>query len=166
MFGLGVRVTELVSLNLQDFNETESWLSVMGKGGKQRLVPVTQKLYTELRDYLSYVRPVLAKKTKDNKSILVNDKGKRPSRIDIWRWLANWSKAAGFEQVVSPHKFRHGCATALLDGGADLRSIQVLLGHTSLQTTQIYTHVSASKMRSQIDKHHPLSVQHPPLIEG
>ena len=161
LFGLGVRVSELVSLNLQDFNETESWLSVMGKGGKQRLVPVTQKLYTELCDYLTYVRPNIAKQSKDNNSILVNDKGKRPSRVDIWRWLASWSSAAGFEQVVSPHKFRHGCATALLDGGADLRSIQVLLGHTSLQTTQIYTHVSASKMQSQINQHHPLSTSSP-----
>ena len=162
LFGLGVRVSELVCLNLQDFNETESWFSVTGKGGKQRLVPMTQKLYKELTDYLKYVRSHLIKTTsKTSHSILLNDKGNRPSRIDVWRWLSAWSAKAGFKNKISPHKFRHGCATALLEGGADLRSIQMLLGHSSLQTTQIYTSVSSSKMHSHIRDHHPLSQINP-----
>ncbi|MEK6556382.1 MAG: tyrosine-type recombinase/integrase, partial [Bdellovibrionota bacterium] len=78
-------------------------------------------------------------------------------RVDIWRWMAAWSKTAGFAQPISPHKFRHGCATALLEGGADLRSIQMLLGHSSIQTTQIYTNVTTVKMREEIDRHHPLA---------
>lgn len=155
LFGLGCRVSELIGLNLQDFNETEGWLRVLGKGGKERLVPLTQNLAVELKSYLEQVRPKLAKP--GSHSILMNDRGKRPSRVDIWRWLAAWSEKAGFEETVNPHRFRHGCATALLEGGADLRSIQMLLGHSSIQTTQIYTSVSTSKIKEEIDKHHPLS---------
>lgn len=156
LFGLGCRVTELINLDLQDFNETESWLRVLGKGGKERLVPLTDNLQKELVDYLVKIRPSLAK-DQSNHAILINDRGKRPSRVDIWRWLAAWSEKAGFEEPISPHKFRHGCATALLESGADLRSIQMLLGHSSIQTTQIYTSVSSSHLEQEVDKHHPLS---------
>lgn len=155
LFGLGCRVSELISLDSHDFNQTDSWMRVVGKGSKERLVPLTQKLQKELEDYLVHVRPNLVKVS--TQSILINDKGNRPSRVDIWRWLAAWSTAAGFDEPISPHKFRHGCATALLEGGADLRSIQMLLGHSSIQTTQIYTAVTSGKIRSEVDKHHPLS---------
>lgn len=155
LFGLGCRVSELISLDLQDFNETEGWLSVTGKGGKQRLIPLTDQLRTELKDYLSHVRARLAKETSG--SILVNERGRRPSRVDIWRWLSAWSQKAGYDETVNPHRFRHGCATALLEGGADLRSIQMLLGHSSIQTTQIYTSVSTRRLRDEVDKHHPLA---------
>lgn len=155
LFGLGCRVTELIELDLSDFNETESWVCVTGKGQKQRLVPVMDSLSQDLRHYLEQVRPELMKAPTE--SILINDRGKRPSRIDIWRWLDAWSKKAGFEKTVSPHKFRHGCATSLLEGGADLRSIQALLGHSSIQTTQIYTSVSTQKLQEEVKKHHPLS---------
>ncbi len=104
---------------------------------------------------MEHVRPLMLKE--NSKSILVNDRGKRPSRVDIWRWLAAWSAKAGFDEPLSPHKFRHGCATALLESGADLRSIQMLLGHSSIQTTQIYTSVTSGKLREEIQKRHPLS---------
>lgn len=155
LFGLGCRVSELISLDTHDFSQTDGWLRVVGKGSKERLVPLTQQLQKELEDYLQHVRPHIVKH--NTQSILINDKGNRPSRVDIWRWLAAWSAAAGFDEPISPHKFRHGCATALLEGGADLRSIQMLLGHSSIQTTQIYTAVTGGKMRSEIDEHHPLS---------
>ena len=87
----------------------------------------------------------------------MNDRGHRPSRVDIWRWLALWSTRAGFDEPVGPHRFRHGCATALLEGGADLRSIQMLLGHSSIQTTQIYTNVTTQNLVKTVDEHHPLS---------
>ncbi len=156
LFGLGCRVSELVGLDLQDYRETEGWLSVLGKGNKERAVPLTEQVSRELKAYLSQARPHL---TKDEtaRSILINDRGHRPSRVDIWRWLAAWSAKAGFDEPVSPHRFRHGCATALLEAGADLRSIQMLLGHASIQTTQIYTTVSAKAMSETIAKHHPLS---------
>lgn len=155
LFGLGCRVSELIQFNLVDFHESDSWLKVMGKGGKERAVPLTSHLLQELKVYLRQVRPQLAKE--DEASILVNDRGKRPSRVDIWRWLDAWSKRAGFEKTIHPHQFRHGCATALLESGADLRSIQKLLGHSSIQTTQIYTSVSTRKMQETIEEHHPLS---------
>jgi len=155
LFGLGCRVTELIQFNLIDFHESDAWLKVLGKGGKERVVPLTDHLLQELKVYLRQVRPHLAKDGEN--SILVNDRGKRPSRVDIWRWLDAWSKRAGFAKTIHPHQFRHGCATALLDSGADLRSIQKLLGHSSIQTTQIYTSVSTRKMQETVDEHHPLS---------
>lgn len=155
LFGLGCRVSELIGMDVHNLNETESWLSVEGKGGKERLIPLTQHILGELKAYLKDARPQLVKNQVN--SILLNDKGNRPSRVDVWRWLAAWSKAAGFEKPLSPHKFRHGCATALLEGGADLRSIQMLLGHSSIQTTQIYTSVSSTKIREAVNEHHPLA---------
>lgn len=155
LFGLGCRVSELIGLDVDDLSLTEGWLSVTGKGNKERLIPVTANLLGDLKAYLTDARPHLIKDK--TSSILVNDKGHRPSRVDIWRWLAAWSREAGFEEPISPHKFRHGCATALLEGGADLRSIQMLLGHSSIQTTQIYTNVTTTKMKEEIDRHHPLS---------
>ncbi len=156
LFGLGCRVSELTGLNLTDYQKTDRWLSVTGKARKQRIIPLTEKLCEHLNVYIKDVRPYLLKK-KNEVSILINERGKRPSRIDIWRWLSHWSKMAGFNQTLSPHQFRHGCATALLESGADLKSIQMLLGHTSIQTTQIYTSVSTSQIEKAIDKTHPLS---------
>jgi len=155
LYSLGCRVSELINLSLNDFNETESWLSVTGKAGKQRLVPLTESLHQLLLDYLKNTRENLSKAKTD--SILLNNRGQRPSRIDIWRWLSAWSTKAGFEQAIHPHQFRHGCATSLLEGGADLRSIQMLLGHSSIQTTQIYTSISQKQIKKEVDKHHPLS---------
>lgn len=155
LYGLGCRVSELISLNVSDFNATDRWIKVLGKGSKERLVPLTEKLAEELTQYLKHSRAVLMKES--SPSILINDRGHRPSRVDVWRWLAAWSLRAGFDEPVSPHRFRHGCATALLESGADLRSIQMLLGHASIQTTQIYTSVTTNTMTRTIEEHHPLS---------
>lgn len=155
LFGLGCRVSELTGLDLHDYSPTDNWLKVLGKGGKERLVPLSENLNQELKVYIRDVRPHLAKN--EEKSILINDRGHRPSRVDVWRWLAAWSARAGFDEPIGPHQFRHGCATALLENGADLRTIQVLLGHSSLQTTQIYTSVTSHKLKDEVDKNHPLS---------
>jgi integrase/recombinase XerD len=155
LFGLGCRVTELIGMNLGDYNEAERSIRIIGKGNKERILPVTDSLALQLSHYLKEVRGHLIKTSED--SILINDRGHRPSRVDVWRWLAAWSAKAGFAEPVSPHRFRHGCATALLESGADLRSIQMLLGHASIQTTQIYTTVNTNTMTQAIDVHHPLS---------
>ncbi|MGI9548894.1 MAG: tyrosine-type recombinase/integrase [Bdellovibrionales bacterium] len=155
LYGLGCRVSELIQLNLEDFNPTESWVSVTGKGNRQRLLPLTQELFTLLNKYLKEARPLLLKT--ETGALLMNNKGKRPSRVDIWRWLKKWSQQAGFKEVKNPHSFRHGCATGLLEQGADLRSIQKLLGHFNIQTTQIYTSVTSKYLKEAIDKYHPLS---------
>lgn len=156
LYGLGCRVSELIALDLTDYNATDRWVKIVGKGGKERLVPLTEHLAENLTHYLREVRSSLLKGDK-TAAILINDRGHRPSRVDIWRWLAAWSEKAGFAEPVGPHRFRHACATALLENGADLRSIQMLLGHASLQTTQIYTNVTTSNLVRTVDEHHPLS---------
>jgi integrase/recombinase XerD len=155
LYGLGCRVSELIQLNLQDYSPSGRWMKILGKGSKERLVPLTDSLVSVLEAYLSRAREVLIKEA--SSSILVNDRGHRPSRVDIWRWLAQWSKVAGFSETVNPHRFRHGCATVLLESGADLRAIQMILGHSSLQTTQIYTQVTTQTAKKTIEEHHPLS---------
>jgi integrase/recombinase XerD len=155
LYGLGCRVSELSGLDVHDYHATDRWLKILGKGQKERAVPVTDELAEELRIYLRIHRPRLLRGVEV--ALLINDRGHRPSRVDIWRWLAAWSQRAGFEEAIHPHRFRHGCATALLDSGADLRSIQTLLGHASIQTTQIYTAVSVPALHRTIEDHHPLS---------
>lgn len=157
LYGLGCRVSELIGLNLSDFSATDRWVKVLGKGRKERLIPLTETLYVALEIYLTKARPQISLDHSSNTSLLLNDRGHRPSRVDVWRWLAAWSAKAGFSEPVHPHRFRHGCATALLEGGADLRSIQIMLGHASIQTTQVYTAVTTNTATRAIDEHHPLS---------
>lgn len=155
LYGLGCRVSELIQLNLHDYSPSGQWIKILGKANKERLVPLTAPLVGALEKYLESAREVLIKEA--SSSILINDRGHRPSRVDIWRWLAQWSKVAGFDETVNPHRFRHGCATVLLENGADLRAIQMILGHSSLQTTQIYTHVTSGALRQTVEDHHPFS---------
>lgn len=155
LYGLGCRVSELIDLKTTDINETEFCITVTGKGSKQRLLPLSQPLYGLLMKYLKNARPLLEKSK--NNYLVLNNKGKKSSRIDIWRWLKSWSEQAGFKETKNPHSFRHGFATGLLEKGADLRSIQKLLGHSSIETTQIYTSLKSTHLRESINKYHPLS---------
>ena len=156
LFGLGCRVSELVGLDLKDYSANDRCLRILGKGNKERLAPLTEPLNDALTIFLREHRAELLGSPHDP-FLLVNDRGHRPSRVDIWRWLAAWSVKAGFDEPVGPHRFRHGCATLLLEGGADLRSIQMLLGHASIQTTQIYTSVTHQNLVRTVEEHHPLS---------
>ena len=156
MFGLGFRVSEITSLNLESVKLDESSIVVLGKGGKERILPLNSKLQDFLIDYLENHRKNLCFDEKE-RTLFVNNKSKRPSRVDIWRWMEAWSKRAGFEKSVHPHQFRHACATSLLESGANLRSIQILLGHTSLQTTQMYTSVTKSHLNRVLNESHPFS---------
>jgi integrase/recombinase XerD len=156
LYGLGCRVSELIDLDLGNFSSLERVLRIVGKGQKERLVPVPESVYASLISYLRDHRKHLLKASAES-SLMINERGHRPSRVDIWRWLAAWSKKAGFAEPVHPHRFRHACATSLLENGADLRSIQSLLGHASLQTTQIYTAVTQSNLVRTVDDFHPLS---------
>ena len=143
LFGLGCRVTELIQCNLMDYYERDASLRLSSQQGRERVLPLTHHLLGELKVYLNQVRPHLAKPGET--SILINDRGKRPSRVDIWRWLDAWSKKAGFTKTIHPYQFRHGCATALLESGADLQFVQKHLGHSHIQTTQIYAAVTPQK---------------------
>lgn len=157
LYGVGCRVSELISLDLKDVSLTENWIKIIGKGSKERLVPLTESLAESVKKYLTESREHLLKSDRTLQSLLINDRGHRPSRVDVWRWLAAWSAKAGFSEPVNPHRFRHSCATSLLESGADLRSIQVLLGHSSIQTTQVYTNVTTQNLVRTVDEHHPLS---------
>ena len=156
MFGLGLRVSEVTGLNLESVKLDESSIIILGKGGKERVLPLNPKLQDFLIDYLENHRKDLCFNEKE-RSLFINNKSKRPSRVDIWRWMESWSKKAGFEKTVHPHQFRHACATSLLENGANLRSIQILLGHTSLQTTQMYTSVTRSHLNKVLEESHPFS---------
>lgn len=155
LYGLGCRVSELAGLNVKDFNETGAWIRVTGKGRRQRLLPLSKELHSALINYLRKARPSIIKSK--TSSLICNNRGRRPSRVDIWRWLRLWSLKAGFKEIKTPHSFRHGCATALLERGADLISIQKLLGHINVQTTQVYTAVTSKHLKDTIQKYHPLS---------
>ena len=157
LFGLGCRISEIIHLNLQDINEIDRSITVTGKRNKQRLLPLTKTLYEQLNEYINQYRPMFLNQHMREHSILINNRGRRPSRVDVWRWLKTWSQKAGFNEVKSPHQFRHGFATGLMENGADLRSIQFLLGHSSIQTTQIYTSVKQEHLQKTIAHHHPLS---------
>ena len=156
LFGLGCRISEMIQLDLQDINEMDMSLIITGKRQKQRVLPLTTALFVRLSDYIKHHRPGLLKGHKTH-AVLINNRGRRPSRVDVYRWLAYWSQKAGFQEVKSPHQFRHGFATTLLEEGVDLRSIQLLLGHSSIQTTEIYTSVQQGLLGKTIQQHHPLS---------
>lgn len=160
LFGMGCRVSELINVELKDIDLDEGHIRFIGKGNKERLVPLTEKLMKDVKSYVHNHRPQLIKDA-SIKSLLVNERGKPMTRIDVWRWFAAWSALAGLPEVIHPHQLRHSCATSLLEKGADLRSIQVLLGHSSIQTTQMYTQVKTSKLKQEVDAKHPFSKMKP-----
>ena len=154
LFGCGLRASELTQLDIMDYHKTNSCFSILGKGQKERLVPLTELIETELSEYIKTDLPSLSQ---EPKALFINNKGRRLHRVDLWRWIRKWAKKANLSSKITPHKFRHSCATILLENGADLRTIQKLLGHASLQTTQIYTHITQNKLQKDIETHHPLS---------
>jgi integrase/recombinase XerD len=156
MFGLGCRVTELITLELKDIDLNEAHVKFLGKGNKERLVPLTENLLKDLKSYIQTHRSQLLKNP-DVTYLFVNERGNKMTRIDVWRWFAAWSAIAGFKDVIHPHQLRHACATSLLERGADLRSIQVLLGHSSIQTTQMYTQVKTNTLKKELDDKHPFA---------
>lgn len=156
LFGMGCRVSELINIELKDIDIEEGYIRIIGKGNKERMVPLTEKLLKDVKFYLQNVRPHIVK-DESIKNLMVNERGKAMSRIDVWRWFSAWSAKAGFKDPIHPHQLRHACATSLLEKGADLRTIQVLLGHSSIQTTQMYTHVKTSKLKEEVDQKHPFS---------
>ena len=154
LYATGLRVTELLTLRAGDLNLDEGYLTCIGKGDKQRMVPMGHDAAEWVTKYLQSGRPQLVKK-RASPWLFVNSRGGPLSRVGFWKVLKAYGKAAGLGRGLSPHTLRHSFATHLLERGADLRMIQVMLGHADLSTTQIYTHVLEARLRAVYEKFHP-----------
>jgi len=162
LYSTGGRVSEIIGININDLAKVESdneviqTIKLRGKGAKERIVPIGSYALSALDDYLVRVRPALVAKSGKNESALfLNSRGGRLSRQSAWNIVLQAAQACGLEGKVSPHVFRHSYATHLLDGGADIRVVQELLGHSSVTTTQIYTLVTIDKIRQSYSSAHP-----------
>ena len=162
LYSTGGRVSEIIGMNVNDLAKVESdneviqTIKLRGKGAKERIVPIGSFALSALDDYLVRVRPGLAAKSvKSESALFLNSRGGRLSRQSAWNIVLEAAKSSGLEGKVSPHVFRHSYATHLLDGGADIRVVQELLGHSSVTTTQIYTLVTIDKIRQSYSSAHP-----------
>jgi len=158
LYSTGLRVSELVNLKVSDLETRMGCLRCIGKGDKERLVPVGRKALAAVRAYIEKSRPQLLGRrdtVKTSPWLFVNRFGNRLSRIAIWRLLTAYGRRAGIRARLSPHKLRHSFATHLLERGADLRSVQLMLGHADISTTQIYTHVMEERLKQVYKAHHP-----------
>ena len=157
LYATGMRVSELLSVRLDDLNLRGGYLTCLGKGSKERLVPMGGPAVTWIRQYLSAARPSLLDGRPSPPWLFVNVRGNRLSRVGFWKILKSHGRQAGLPRDLSPHVIRHSFATHLLERGADLRSIQSLLGHSDIATTQIYTHVLEVRLKAMYDAFHPRS---------
>lgn len=156
LYSSGLRVGELVNLNVDTVNFESNYVKVFGKSSKERIVPIGKKALNSLDLYLTKARPNFLKKNNiEEKALFLNRFGKRLSDRGVFNVVDKYIKLLSYDKNVSPHTFRHTFATHLLDNGADLRVVQDLLGHRSLSTTQIYTHVTSTKISSIYKKYHP-----------
>jgi integrase/recombinase XerD len=154
LYATGLRVSELVQLRMGDFDASSQVVKVIGKGNKQRMVPLGRSARSAVDRYLSQVRPLLLK-GRQSAYLFVTSRGGRMTRQGFWKLLRLQGLALGMFRPPSPHVLRHTFATHLLEGGADLRSVQAMLGHADIGTTEVYTHVMRSRLRSTVDQHHP-----------
>lgn len=155
LYATGLRVSELVGLRQQDLNLESGYLTCTGKGRKQRLVPVGDEAAAWLTRYVKEGRPALLKKRASPRLFVNARGGSALTRVGFWKILKDYGKRAGVGGPLSPHVLRHSFATHLLERGADLRAIQMMLGHSDLSTTQIYTHVLEARLRAVYDRFHP-----------
>jgi integrase/recombinase XerC len=159
LYSCGIRVGELTALNMESVDFEEGLVKVLGKGNKERIVPIGEEAIGSLRNYLDASRGLRKNGERDDKGepLLINFRGGRLSSRSVGKLIKRYGKEGGLASDISPHDLRHTFATHLLDGGADLRAVQELLGHVSLSTTQKYTHVSLDKLMEVYDKAHPRS---------
>jgi len=154
LYATGLRVSELIALDMGHVNWQVGYLIAFGKGDKERIVPIGQVAYDAVKLYVDQVRPLLLK-GKMNEVLFLNRRGERMTRQGFWKIIHFYTQRAGLGKKVHPHTFRHSFASHLLEGGADLRSVQVMLGHADISTTQIYTHISGERLKSIHKKCHP-----------
>ncbi len=156
LYATGMRASEITSLCMTDLNLSSGYLTCMGKGSKERIVPMGRPAVMWIRKYKDSAREVLGRKNNLD-CLFFNHRGTQLSRVGFWKILKKYGKGAGLPDDFSPHVIRHSFATHLLERGADLRSIQTLLGHADLSTTQIYTHILEARLRAVYEEFHPRS---------
>lgn len=154
LYATGLRVSEIIGLKMDTIKMEAGFIIVTGKGSKQRVVPLGEIALGWLRHYLAQVRPVLMKRSV-NSFVFVNRDGAAMSRQGFWKLIKKYRLSAGIAKTISPHTLRHSFATHVLEGGADLRSVQMMLGHADIDTTQIYTHVTTTGLKKIHDSYHP-----------
>jgi integrase/recombinase XerD len=154
MYSTGVRVSELCGLRAADLQMDPGCLRCIGKGDKERLVPVGRQALKSVQQYVQQVRPKLLPES-GSPYLFLNQHGRKVDRITFWKVLVRYGREAGLRKALTPHMLRHSFATHLLDRGADLRSVQMMLGHSDISTTQIYTHVVEERLKQVYKAHHP-----------
>jgi integrase/recombinase XerD len=156
LYASGVRISELLGLTTDRINLDAGFLIVVGKGNKERVVPIGQEAISWVRRYLDEVRPRFAR-ANHRHTLFLNKRGGRLSRQYFWAAIRSYAAAVGITKGIGPHTLRHSFATHLLGGGADLRSVQMMLGHADISTTEIYTHVDRTRLKEVHKKYHPRS---------
>ncbi|MBA7472071.1 Tyrosine recombinase XerD [subsurface metagenome] len=154
LYASGMRVSELVSLNLGDIDTEGSYVRCFGKGHKERLIPIYKQAALAVEEYVKETRPHLLHNDAEP-ALFLNRRGDRLTRQGLWQILKGYAKSAGLDKEVTPHTLRHSFATHMLNGGADLRSVQELLGHANISTTQVYTHLTTEHVRRIYEESHP-----------
>ncbi|MBO7143620.1 MAG: site-specific tyrosine recombinase XerD [Salinivirgaceae bacterium] len=157
LYGCGLRVSELVDLRLTDLHFDESYIRIKGKGNKERLVPIGRYVKDAITLYVHNYRNTLDINHKDENILFLNRRGKKMTRVMVFTIIKDLAAKIGLKKTISPHTFRHSFATQLIDAGADLKAIQEMLGHTSITTTEIYTHIDREYLRDTIMRFHPRS---------
>jgi integrase/recombinase XerD len=154
LYATGVRVSELIRISLHDLDQQHGFLRVRGKGDRERVVPVGRRALAAVRRYLREERPLL-NRGRGERVLFLNWRGRPLSRMGAWKLIRKYGRIAGIAKPIGPHTFRHTFATHLLEGGADLRAVQALLGHADISTTEIYTHVADDHVRAAYRRAHP-----------
>jgi integrase/recombinase XerD len=155
LYSSGLRVSELIYLKINDLFFTDEVIRVFGKGSKERIVPIGSSASKWVQEYLLKARPSFENKIRSQNFVFLNKRGTKLSRMWIWKIVETNAKDAGIEKEIHPHTFRHSFATHLLEGGADLRAVQEMLGHADISTTQIYTHIDREYIKQVHRDHHP-----------
>lgn len=154
LYSCGLRISELTTLKFSDLFFDEGFIKVQGKGSKQRLVPISHTAIKEIEKYLIYRKEINVKKGSED-ALFLSNRGTAISRIMVFHFIKEYAIQAGIKKTISPHTFRHSFATHLLEGGANIRAIQLMLGHQKITTTEIYTHMDREYLRQEIIEYHP-----------